>query len=66
MRVGKRFMEYYDSKRGLCPPKETNYEVPTLKNHYERMSVKEPYYFFVKNENPSGFDGAFMVSDNEL
>lgn len=49
MKMNKRYIEFYDLTLGVFPyhkPKE--YEAPTLKSHYERLEVKEPFYFFVK------------------
>jgi hypothetical protein len=37
-----------------------------LKSHYERISVKEPFYFYVKKKEPSDIEGSLLVGEDEL
>lgn len=65
--MNKRFMEYYDLTMGVYPPhKMVPWTPPTLKNHYEKLAVKEPFYFFVKKDEPSDIVGSIMVGNDEL
>lgn len=39
-------MQYYDpSKTNVIYKKVAAFVPPTLKNHYEKVKVKEPFYF---------------------
>ena len=47
--MNKRFIEYYDSSIGNVGfRKPAIYSPPELNNHYEKVKVKEPFYFYVK------------------
>lgn len=66
-KLGKRYMEYYDFSLGVFPvPLPDEFRPPTLKNHYEKMAVKEPFYYFVKKDEPSDIVGSIMVGNDEL
>jgi hypothetical protein len=67
MKMGKRYMEYYDLTLGVMPyHKPYEFVPPTLKNHYEKIAVKEPFYFYVKKEEPSDITGSLLVSNDEM
>jgi len=66
-KMNKRYMEYYDFMLGVYPyHKPAEFVPPTLKNHYEKMAVKEPFYFYVKKDEPSDIVGSIMVGNEEL
>ena len=57
--MNKRFIEYYDSSIGNVGfRKPAIYSPPELNNHYEKVKVKEPFYFYVNQKEPSDIEGA--------
>lgn len=67
MKLGKRYIRFYDHTLGNIPiSKKPAYEPPTLKSHYERISVKEPFYFYVKKKEPSDIEGSLLVGEDEV
>jgi len=66
-KINKRTIEYYDpADTHASVPKGIKFEPPTLKSHYEKLAVKEPFYFQVKKDEPSDIQGAIMVGNEEL
>jgi len=46
--MNKRYIEYYDPSLGVVPyHKPIEYTPPDVNSHYERVTVKEPFYFYV-------------------
>ncbi len=67
MKLGKRFIEFYDlSANFIVKPKTKTYDAPDLKSHYERIEVQEPFYFYVKKNEPSDLEGALVVGNDEI
>ena len=59
-------MEYYDKDVNCIIPKNNIEPEIKLNSHYERLSVREPFYFYVPKVAPSNYAGAVMVANKEL
>lgn len=58
-----RYVEFFDLDKSDCYPKPEATQKP--RGHYEKVDVKSTKYIYIPNDEPSGLENSYIVSESE-